>query len=87
MNEMELIAWILRGSQRRIIFRLMDKIQVPSQIYRQAYLINPKISRNNVSDILSEFRREKIAECLNPTKRIGRLYKLTKLGEKLKDKI
>ena len=51
MKELESLSWVLRGSQRRIIFKVIDGTMIPAQIFSKAKEINPKITRNNVSDI------------------------------------
>ncbi|MFW6002619.1 MAG: hypothetical protein ACOCQD_04700 [archaeon] len=84
MKEIELKAWILRGSQRRAIFQIIEDNLIPAQMYEKARKINSKVTRNNVSDILKEFRENKLIECINPEEKKGRIYKLTNKGKKLK---
>ena len=45
MNKLELISWILRGSQRRVIFKIIEGKMIPAQIFQKAKLINkmPKL--------------------------------------------
>lgn len=83
-EELGLISWILRGSQRRVIFTFLDKNKIPAQIYSEAIKINPKITRNSVSDVLREFRRKGIVKCVNPDEKKGRIYRLTKKGKEIK---
>lgn len=87
MNEIELLSWVLRGSQRRVIFSVIDGTLIPAQIYGKAKEINLKITRNNVSDILRELREKELVVCLNPDEKKGRLYKLTEKGLKVKEMI
>ncbi len=75
-------SWILKGKQRRKILKVMDKPMIPTQIKEKTNL-----SLNNVSDILREFRKRKVAKCLNPKEKTGRLYELTNKGKKLKKQI
>jgi predicted transcriptional regulator len=46
-----------------------------------------KLSLNNVSDILRLFEKRKIAKCLNPKEKTGRLYELTDKGKVIRDRI
>lgn len=86
-DELSIISWILRGSQRRVIFEILNKNKIPAQIYSEAVKINSKITRNSVSDILREFKRKGLVKCINPYEKKGRIYQLTTLGNEIKDKI
>ena len=81
---MVLFAWILRGSQKRVIFRLLkNKRMIPAELYEFAHVINPRITRNSVSDVLREFKKKGLVKCINPTESKGRIYELTKLGKEV----
>ena len=54
---------------------------------KKAKGINPKITRNNVSDILRELREMDLVTCLNPSEKKGRLYRLTKKGAEIQTQI
>jgi predicted transcriptional regulator len=75
-------SWILKGKQRKKILKVMDKPLIPTQIKEKTDL-----SLNNVSDILREFRKRKLAECINPKEKTGRLYELTDKGKKIKKQL
>ena len=77
-------SWIVRGKQRKKIIKVMDKNKpkIPTQIKEQT-----KLSLNNVSDILREFKKKRIVKCLNPKEKTGRLYELTSKGMRIKEKI
>lgn len=83
MKDLELLAWVARGSQRREIIKVMIGMKIPAQIYKEATKLNPKITRNSVSDILREFVNKGIAKCLNPKEKKGRFYTLTKKGKEI----
>jgi len=72
--------WVVKGSQRRKIIKVMTKPKIPTQIKDEANL-----SLNNVSDILREFRKKKIAKCVNPKEKTGRIYELTTKGMRIRD--
>lgn len=73
-------SWVIKGKQRKKIIKTMNKPKIPTQIKEETHL-----SLNNVSDVLREFRKKKIAKCLNPKEKTGRLYKLTLKGMRIKD--
>jgi DNA-binding MarR family transcriptional regulator len=75
-------AWVIRGKQRRKIIKIMDKPKIPTEIKDET-----KLSLNNVSDILRLFEKKKIAKCLNPKEKTGRLYELTEKGKLIRDMI
>ncbi len=78
--DLELYAWVLRGSQRREIIKVMHDMKIPAQIFRDAQQANAKISRNSVSDVLRSFVDKNLAKCINPDETKGRLYELTPHG-------
>ena len=82
-KELKLLAWILRGSQRREIIKVIIGHKIPAQIYKEAIRLNPKITRNSVSDVLREFKRKGVVICINPKETKGRIYELTDVGKKL----
>jgi predicted transcriptional regulator len=75
-------SWILKGKQRKKILKVMDKPLIPTQIKERTDL-----SLNNVSDILREFRKRNLAECINPKEKTGRIYELTDKGKKLRKQL
>lgn len=79
-----LYSWVVRGKQRASIIKAMDKTRTPSQIRKKASRLNPKLSLNYTSDTLREFKKQGVAVCWNEKAKTGRLYKLTKEGEKIR---
>jgi len=82
MKKRDDYAWVIRGKQRRKIIKVLSKRKIPTQIKEET-----KLSLNNVSDILREFRKKKIVKCLNPKEKTGRLYELTFKGMRIREKI
>ena len=72
--------WVVRGKQRKRIIKVMNKPKIPTEIKEET-----KLSLNNVSDVLSKFRKKKIVQCLNPKEKTGRLYQLTPKGMRIRD--
>lgn len=75
-------SWVIRGSQKRKIMHALDKPKIPTQIKEDT-----KLSLNNVSDVLREFRKKKLVKVVNPKEKTGRIYKLTTKGMKIREKI
>lgn len=82
-KELKLLAWVLRGSQRREIIKVISGHKIPAQIYKESVKINPKITRNSVSDVLREFKKKGLVMCINPKEIKGRIYELTSLGKNI----
>ena len=74
--------WIVRGKQRKRIIKVMSKPKIPTEIREDT-----KLSLNNVSDVLREFKKKKIVKCLNPKEKTGRLYKLTPKGMRIREMV
>lgn len=81
-KEIELYSWIIRGSQRTRILKIFEGQKTPTQIKKITGL-----GLNNVSDNLRLFVKQKIAKCLNEKEKLGRIYTLTEVGEKIKNKL
>lgn len=89
--------WVIRGKHRRAVIRVMDSRKTPSQIHRDVIrttenlppngMNHVKLSLNSTSDTLRAFRKKGIAVCINPERRIGRLYQLTKKGRGIREQI
>ena len=75
-------VWVIRGKQRKKIIKALGKAKIPTQIKEET-----KLSMNNVSDVLRSFQKKKIARCLNPKEKTGRLYKLTPKGMRILEEL
>lgn len=75
-------AWILRGSQRRKIIRVMNKPKTPTLLKEET-----KIKVSNTSDVLRAMVKRKMARCINPKDKLGRLYQLTNKGREVRKEI
>lgn len=83
-EKLKLASWILRGSQRRVVFKLFEGSKIPAQLYYESIKLNPKITRNSVSDVLRAFRKRGLVKCINPYEKKGRIYQLTTKGKAIK---
>ena len=75
-----LYSWILRGSQRRKVLKVLDKPKTPTIVQEET-----QIKVSNVSDVLREMEDKGLTKCLNPKDKKGRLYTLTKKGFKVRE--
>jgi len=87
MKDHELYSWVLRGTQRTAVIRVMDRPKIPKNIRKEALEFNNKLSRANTSRVLRAFVKKGIGICLNEEKRTGRLYKLTKIGNDIREDV
>lgn len=82
-DKIKLISYVIRSDYRLKILRALEKSEkTPS-------LISDKtdISINHVSNILSDLKEKKLARCLNEESKKGRIYKITKRGKSVLEKI
>ncbi|MCK4792631.1 MAG: hypothetical protein KAV87_53370 [Desulfobacteraceae bacterium] len=87
MVDLNTYAWIVRGKQRIATVKAITHQMTPSQIHKKSKQYDEKISLNNTSDVLRSFVRQELAICLNPEAKTGRLYKLTEMGEGIKEEL
>ncbi len=78
-EDVKLYSWIIRGSQRVEVIKVMTKPITPTQVKKLTNL-----GLNNVSDNLRLFVENRIAKCLNEKEKLGRIYILTEKGERIR---
>lgn len=81
----ELYAWLKRGKRRKSILNELKKSKNP--ISANDICKNLNIAISQASFTLKELTEKKIIECLNPTDKIGKLYKITKEGKEISNEI
>ncbi len=82
MKKNDNYVWVLRGKQRKKVIKVLNKPKIPTQIKEET-----KLGLNNVSDVLRSFQKKKIARCLNPKEKTGRLYELTLKGMRIREEL
>ena len=87
MVNLRLYAWVVRGKQREAVLRALSHPMTPSQVHKKSKKYNEKISLNNASDVMRSFAREGIAVCINKEAKTGRIYQLTKEGNKIRKEL
>jgi len=82
MKNYELYSWVLAGTQRVAVIKVMDKPKIPRDLSKES-----KISSNDTSRVLRSFVKKGIAVCLNEESKKGRLYQLTKSGKAIREEM
>ena len=80
-------SWILSGTQRMAVLKALSKPMTPSLIREKSICYNEKVSLNNCSNILRRFVERGLAVCINEQDKRGRIYKLTELGEEVREQL
>ena len=70
----------LSKNREKVLFALDGETLKPTDIS-----IKTGIHRNNVSQILSQLRKQELVRLLNPENKRGRLYELTTYGQEILD--
>lgn len=76
----KLTGWVLRSKNRPEVLKLLDIPLTPSQISKKL-----KLSLTHASKVARELEKRKLIECLNEENTMGRIYKRTEHGEKIKE--
>ena len=82
MTEWDDISFIVRNKNRKVVFEVLDKPKTPTELSKEL-----EINVGFVSNIIIELLGRELIECLSPNEKRNRFYKITKKGEKLKEKI
>ncbi|MEW6063562.1 MAG: ArsR family transcriptional regulator [Nanoarchaeota archaeon] len=80
VNFWENYSFILRGNRRKRVLLYLSDPKIPKQIAQEC-----NMSLSNVKASLIDLEKRDLIKCLTPKQRIGRVYKLTEEGKKLKD--
>jgi len=87
MSLFDLIGFIKRGKNRQKVFNAVDKPILPSELTKKIYGKSSNTYFNVVSRSLSELKDKELIEVVNPDEKTGRIYRKTKLGERLTKKL
>ena len=83
MELLKAISFVKRGKNRKLVFLALEKPMMPSELVVKVYGKSSNTSFNIVSRALGELKKKRIVKILNPKEKTGRIYKRTKLGEKV----
>jgi len=69
-------SYVIRGKTRKLVFVALEGPKTPTQLSKSLKTALPHISR-----ALVELEAKGLVECLTPSEKVGRIYKLTKKGK------
>ena len=75
MVNWELVAFVKRGEQRIRLLPLLKQPLTASELAQKSSLRLTHAAR-----ALREFKNKGLIECLNPKDKVGKMYRITKLG-------
>jgi predicted transcriptional regulator len=74
----ELCSYVVRGKNRRRVFLALETPKTPTQISKELKIHLPHVSRS-----LAELESKKLVECLTPSEKVGRIYRLSGKGRRV----
>jgi len=79
-------GWIIRGSQRKEVIRMMTERPITAEELRKEVNVktNLKLSLREMSRHFTSFTKRGFIRCLTPNAPYNRLYLITPLGKKMK---
>jgi len=83
MELLKAIGFVKRGKNREKIFINLDNPLMPSELVIKIYKKSSNTYFNLVSRALGELKEKGLVEIINPEERTGRIYRRTKLGERI----
>lgn len=87
MALLDFVSFVKRGKNRKKVFLALDKPMMPSEITIKIYGKSSNTYFNLVSRALSELKNKKLVAVVNPKEKTGRIYKKTRLGKQVGEKI
>lgn len=79
----DLVRYINRsGYRKRALKAIGNDVKMPKEIADESGIL-----QNHISTVLRDLRERNVIECLNPTARKGRLYRITADSIEILDKI
>lgn len=74
----ELCSYVVRGRNRKRVFLALETPKTPTQISKELKIHLPHVSRS-----LAELESRKLVECLTPSEKVGRIYRLSGKGRRV----
>lgn len=87
MSLLNLVGYVKRGKNRRIVFLALNTPMMPSEIVKKVYGKMSNTHFNIVSRALAELAEKELIEVVNPKEKTGRIYQKTKLGKEVEKKL
>ena len=77
------LAYVQISKNRTKVMKSLDEeAKIPSNIAKETDILT-----NHISGILRHLKDHELVECINPEVKKGRLYRLTKKGEEIVNKL
>ncbi|MBU4351619.1 MAG: ArsR family transcriptional regulator [Nanoarchaeota archaeon] len=77
-----IFSYVIRSKNRKKIILALDKMKLPSQLKKEL-----KMEDSNIARALRELEKVSVVKCLTPKQKMGKLYVLTPLGEKVREEL
>jgi predicted transcriptional regulator len=74
----KLCSYVIRGKNRKRVFLALESPKTPTQLSKELKVHLPHVSRS-----LRELEFKKLVECLTPSERVGRIYRLSAKGRRV----
>jgi predicted transcriptional regulator len=82
-EELDLYGYVSSSKRRvSVITALKDNPMTPNQVAEST-----DIRLNHVSNVLSELSEESLVKCVNPSRKRGRVYRVSEVGNKVAEKV
>ena len=79
----DVVRYVNRSKYRvRTLRAIGDDVKMPKEIAEDSGIL-----QNHISNVLRELKEKDLVECLNPSMRKGRLYRLSEDGKDILDKL
>ena len=76
-------GYVKSSKNRTKVMKSLDgEVKIPTHIAKDTDILT-----NHISGILRQLKNHELVECINPEVKKGRLYRLTKKGEEIVNKI
>jgi Fe2+ or Zn2+ uptake regulation protein len=73
--------WLKRGRQRCAVAQVLRRPMTPSEIWRAAQGLAPRIQLRDVWFILQQMQQRRLVTCFNPKELTGKVYYWTKVRD------
>jgi len=74
----KLCSYVIRGKNRKRVFLALETPKTPTQLSKELKIHLPHVSRS-----LDELESRKLVECLTPSEKVGRIYRLSAEGRRV----
>ena len=84
MKSLNMVSFIKRGKNRKIVIETLSKPMMPSELVIKIFGKPSNTHFNLVSRALGELKEKGLVRVLNEKEKTGRFYELTKEGKEIK---